>query len=190
MKFEKVSYEQFRKDLIKSGLIDLEQTTEATIKLCYENIKIPTRATKYSAGYDFYLPITISKLARGGSVLFPTGIKVKLDNDCVLFLTPRSSLGIEYGMQLANTMGVIDADYYNNDNNEGHIWCKIQFPLNSIYGKNENYMYFPQLNKEINLEEGTPFLQGIIVKYYTSDNDNVDSERKGGIGSTDKRDMV
>ena len=102
MDFEKVSYEQFKKDL-DEGL------PEEIIQTIYNNIKLPKRATQNSAGYDFFAPYAF-KLPEGQSILIPTGIKCNLEPDLFLGILPRSSFGIKYGITLANTMGVIDAD--------------------------------------------------------------------------------
>ena len=154
-KFEKISLNQFIKD------------TNLTKKE-YNEITIPKRATKNSAGYDFHLledltlkPNEIKKL--------PTGIKAKMNNDEVLMIHIRSSLGFKYNLRLCNGTGIIDSDYYNNENNEGHIFIAIQ---------NEG-------NKTLNLKANDRFAQGIFLKYLTTDNEQeIKENRKGGIGST------
>ena len=159
MKFEKIGYEQFKKD-IDEGL------PEEIIKSMYDNIKLPKRATQNSAGYDFFAPFAF-KLPAGHNILIPTGIKCDIENYLFLAILPRSSFGIKYGITLANTMGVIDADYYNNPKNEGHIFVKLV---------NEG--------KELAVLEGEGFCQGIIQRYYKVDDDNTTEQRQGGIGST------
>lgn len=133
----------------------------------YDEIKVPKRATKYSAGYDFY-SITDIIINPGTTVKIPTGIKVSLNSDCVLLLVPRSSLGFKYKLKFDNTVGVIDSDYINSDN-EGHIWASMT-----------NWS-----NKVLDIKKGDAIFQGIIVKFYTTVDDNVDRIRNGGIGSTD-----
>lgn len=135
----------------------------------YENIIIPKRSTKGSAGYDFISPVDIY-LKPHESIVIKTGIRCKMDEKLVLLIMPRSGLGFKYKLQLANTVGVIDSDYYNSDN-EGHIMIKIV---------NDN-----DENKSVNISKGSAFAQGIFVRYYTTDDDNINAERNGGFGSTD-----
>lgn len=163
-KFEKISYNQFEKDYknLFNNNIDL--------KLMYENIKLPYRATKGSAGYDFYLPFSIS-LNSGNTIIIPTGIRCKMNEDLVLQIFPRSGLGFKYRLQLDNTVGIIDSDYYNALN-EGHIMIKIT--NNSLD------------NKVVELKENTAFCQGLFVKYYITCDDIANGIRTGGIGSTNK----
>ena len=128
---------------------------------------LPSRSTKGSAGYDIYTPFDI--LAEPGEIIkIPTGIKCMIDNCWVLEIVPRSSLGFKYGMRLNNTVGVIDSDYYNNENNEGHIWIKF---------KNDG-------NKMMKLKEGDRICQGLFIPFGITYDDNVDTERTGGFGST------
>lgn len=138
------------------------------VELKQEDIIVPKRATKGSAGYDFYLPYDISIKAKE-SVTVDTGIRCKIEDGYVLSLYPRSSLGFKYGLQLRNTVGVIDSDYYNADN-YGHIKAKL---INTG-------------NEDITLEKGKAFMQGIFTKYYLAEEDEVREERKGGFGSTNK----
>ena len=88
----------------------------------------------------------------------------------MLLLFPRSSLGFKYFTRLANTIGVVDADYYNNEGNEGHIFIKI---------RNEG-------ESTLHISAGEAFAQGVIIPYLTMDNDDSSNIRKGGIGSSDK----
>ena len=162
MKFEKISYEQFAKD-IDEGL------PEEIIKAIWEGIKLPKRATKNSAGYDFFAPYAF-KLPAGQNILIPTGIKCSLDEDKFLAIYPRSSFGIKYGITLANTTGIIDADYYNNPKNEGHIFVKL---VNN--------------GKELPVLEGEAICQGIITPFFKTEDDDSTDERVGGIGSTDNK---
>jgi len=155
--FEKIKYEQFAKD-IKDD------------KELYQEYMLPTRSTKNSAGYDFFAIEEIT-LEPGEIKKIPTGIKVKMLEDEVLFLLDRSSMGFKYNIRLCNQVGVIDADYYNNGGNDGHIWFALQ---------NEG-------DKEYIIKKGTAFGQGIFCKTLFTDNDNDTSNiRVGGIGSTDK----
>ena len=120
-KFEKVSFEQFKKDYIDA----CPQLAKDDIKEIYDAIKLPKRATAGSAGYDFYAPFPIV-LQPGSTTKIPTGIRARIDNGWVLKLYPRSGLGFKFRMQLNNTVGIIDSDYYGSDN-EGHIlWRRLQ----------------------------------------------------------------
>lgn len=161
-KFEKVSFEEFKKSF--DNLDDHE------IETIYNNIKLPKRATKLSAGYDFYLPIAIT-LKPQETIKIPTGIRVKIDDSWVLKLYPRSGLGFKYRLQLNNSVGIIDADYYYSDN-EGHIMAKIT---------NDSYE-----DKVVVLNSGDAFMQGIFVEYGITFDDDVDTIRNGGFGSTSK----
>ena len=159
-KFEKISYDQFEKDC---GKFYGNSTREV-----YDSIQLPKRATKHSAGYDFYLHDDI--VLSSNAILIPTGIKCRIDDGWVLNLLPRSSHGFKYGVHLANTVGVIDGDYYNNADNEGHIFVKL------VHG----YLR----PEELKLSKGTAFCQGIFIPYGITVDDEVDNERIGGIGST------
>ena len=134
----------------------------------YKKIKLPKRATVGSAGYDFSLPIDIT-LAPQETVKIPTGIRVRIDNGWVLKVYPRSGLGFKYRLQLDNTVGIIDSDYYNSDN-EGHIFAKIT-----------NYSYSAKTDE---LKDGDALMQGIFVEYAITTDDNADGIRNGGFGST------
>lgn len=133
---------------------------------CYNDIVLPKRATKYSAGYDFFAPYDFT-LNPGEIVKIPTGIRCKMNEDYVLMIYPRSSLGFKYRLQLNNTVGVIDADYYNAKN-EGHIFIKM-----TNCG-----------DKVLEVKKGEAFAQGIFMEYAITFDDEVDSLRTGGIGST------
>ena len=165
-KFEKVSLEQF----VHSVKDFLPSLNEEEIKVIYEQIKLPKRATKLSAGYDFY---SYSKLVLkpNQTLKVPTGIRCKMDEDYVLFLAPRSSLGFKYRLQLDNTIGVIDSDYYNAKN-EGHIFIKITNDTKE--------------EKEVLINEFEAFAQGILLQYGITVDDDTDEERIGGFGSTNK----
>ena len=161
-KFEFVSFDNFKSSF--EGL-DLKE-----IKEMYDNLKKPARATKGSAGYDFYLPIDIT-LNPGETIKIPTGIRVSMLENYVLKIYPRSGLGFKYRLQLNNTVGIIDSDYYYSDN-EGHIFAKITNDSNE--------------NKVLSLKKGDAFMQGIFVEYGITFDDDVTSIRNGGFGSTSK----
>ena len=116
-KFEKVSFEQFKKDWA-----DTFYVTDGIEKI-YEDIKLPKRATAGSAGYDFYAPMAF-ELKPGETIKIPTGIRAVIDENWVLKIYSRSSLGFKYRLWLDNLTGIIDSDYSNSDN-EGHIFIKV-----------------------------------------------------------------
>ena len=162
-KFEKVSFEQF-----KSGFDD---KNDAEVKALYDDIKLPKRATKGSAGYDFFAPFDIV-LEPGKTIKIPTGIRAQMEDNYVLKLYPRSGLGFKYRLQLNNTVGIIDSDYYYSDN-EGHIFAKITNDSNE--------------NKTVEIKKGTGFMQGIFVEYGITIDDDATETRNGGFGSTTKK---
>lgn len=154
-KFEKISLNQFTKD---TNLTEKE----------YNEITLPHRATGNSAGYDFHLLEDLD-LKPGEIKKIPTAIKVSMNSDEVLMLYIRSSLGFKYNLRLCNQTGIIDSDYYNNSDNEGHIFIAIQ---------NEG-------QKTIKLKSQERFAQGIFIKYLTVDDEaKINNHRQGGIGST------
>lgn len=163
-KFHKVSYEQF-----KEGYIDTFGNAEdAEILKVYEDIKLPKRATKGSAGYDFYTPVALT-IKPGETVKIPTGICVEMEEEWVLKCYPRSGLGFKFRMQLNNTVGIIDSDYFYSDN-EGHIFAKITNDSNE--------------GKTITFSEGMGFMQGIFIEYGITVDDDATAVRNGGFGST------
>ncbi len=159
-KFEKVSEKQF----IDSWEFNSEPTG------IYSNLKLPGRATSGSAGYDFYSPLDF-KLNPGETIKIPTGIRCRMDEGWVLKIYPRSGLGFKYRIQLNNTVGIIDSDYYNSEN-EGHIFIKITNDSNE--------------GKVLELKTGDGFAQGIFLEYGITVDDDAVGVRNGGFGSTDK----
>ena len=154
-KFEKISLKEFIKD---TGLTEKE----------YNEITLPHRATPQSAGYDFHILEDLT-LKPGEIKKVPTAIKASMNSDEVLMIYIRSSLGFKYNMRMCNQTGIIDSDYYNNEDNEGHIFIAIQ---------NEG-------QETVNLKANERFAQGIFMKYLTTDNEEeITSTRTGGIGST------
>lgn len=162
MRFEKVSYEQYASvsDKPKDDIL-LDE---------YVSIPLPKRATKGSAGYDFFAPWTFT-LKPGQTVKIPTGIRVLLDEDKVLQCYPRSGLGFKYRLQLDNVVGIVDSDYYNSDN-EGHIFLKMTNDSRN--------------GKSVTVRRGEAFAQGIITQYFITEDDKVVATRNGGFGSTSK----
>ena len=165
-KFEKVSYNQFLKDFKDT----FNNYNDEEIKAIYENIKLPKRATIGSAGYDVFSPIDFS-LKPNETIKIPTGIRVKMECGWVLLNFPRSGLGFKYRLQLNNTVGIIDSDYYNADN-EGHIFTKITNASNE--------------NKTVEVKAGQGFSQGIFMRFGITEDDEVSENRTGGFGSTTK----
>lgn len=165
-KFEKVSYEQFKNDMLKH-FGSIFEDNETIIEQIYDNIKLPKRATADSAGYDFYAPVAIKPTPTAGIVI-PTGIRCKMEPGWVLKIYPRSGQGFKYGVHLYNSVGVIDGDYYFA-NNEGHIMVKI--------ASKDTCDIIPQ---------GTGFCQGILTPYGITVDDETTEIRTGGFGSTSK----
>ena len=174
MHFEKVTREQWVKDVINS--YQLEYLTEGhfeKINKLYDGIKLPKRATKYSAGYDFYVNGDVV-IPWGDSYIIPTGIRwvcdKEEDKNKVLQIYPRSGIGFRTGVRLMNTVGIIDADYWEG-NNEGHIMVKLYNPMNASF----------------EVKDGDAIVQGVITEYYTCDDEEeIVEKRTGGMGSTDK----
>ncbi len=163
--FEKVSFNQFDKDF-KDTYGD-----QYDVNAVYESIKLPKRATSGSAGYDFYAPVDI-ELKAGETAKIPTGIRVKILDNWVLKVYPRSGLGFKFRLQLNNTVGIIDSDYYGSSN-EGHIFIKITNDTNE--------------GKTVSVKAGEGFAQGIFVEYGITFDDEASEKRDGGFGSTTKK---
>ena len=162
MRFEKVSYEQY---------VAASNRPKDDILLDeYISIRLPRRATKGSAGYDFFAPWAFT-LKPGETVKIPTGIRVILDDDKVLQCYPRSGLGFKYRLQLDNVVGIVDSDYSNSDN-EGHIFLKMTNDSKD--------------DKTVTVYRGEAFAQGIISQYFVTEDDDATEIRNGGFGSTNK----
>lgn len=165
-RFEKVSKDNF---LAAIGE-DYGQYSGAEAEDLYEELKLPRRATKGSAGYDFFAPFDFT-LAPGETLKIPTGIRSEMLEDWVLMLYPRSGLGFKFRMQLNNTVGIIDSDYFYSDN-EGHIFAKITNDSNE--------------GKTVSVKKGDGFIQGIFMQYGVVEDDDATAIRNGGFGSTTK----
>ena len=153
--FEKISFEQFKKDVNDD-------------KKLYEEYKLPKRATKNSAGYDFYSLFDFT-LKPGEIKKIPLGVKFNMNSDEMLMLVVRSSQGFKYNVRLVNQVGIFESDYYNNPSNEGHAWVKLQ-----NHGE-VDYI----------VKKGDAICQGIFTKFLTVDNEEeIKNERNGGLGST------
>lgn len=163
-KFDKVSYEQFKKDISAIRII-----TEEQLRDMYDNvIKLPTRSTSGSAGYDYVCPFEVS-LEPNATVLIPTGIRCSMKKGYVHEIYPRSGLGFKYQLGVANTVGIIDSDYFFSDN-EGHIMIKL----------------VNRGDKTVKINAGDKFVQGIFKEYGITVDDDVKTIRNGGMGSTGK----
>ena len=157
--FMKVSRAQFEKDW------------EFDVPAPYDELRLPHRGTSGSAGYDFYSTIDFT-LAPGEFIKLPTGIRARIDEGWVLTLYPRSGQGFKYRLQMYNTVGVIDSDYFGADN-EGHIHIKI-------VNANEE-------GKTLTVHRGEAFAQGIFLPFGVTVDDEATEKRVGGFGSTDRR---
>ena len=157
--FEKISYEQFKKDI-------------SSDKKLYDEYNLPKRSTKESAGYDFESLIDFT-LSPGEIKKIPLGVKASMNSGEVLLLIIRSSQGFKYNVRMCNQVGVIDKDYYNNSENEGHMWIKL-----------ENHG-----DKDYIVSKGDKIVQGLFIPFLTVDNEEkIENIRTNGIGSTDRRD--
>lgn len=168
--FEKVSPTQFVGDFVgefkkPDNMDDIDWL--AVVDSWYDSIQLPTRGTSQSAGYDIASTLPLIELKPGESVKIPTGLRCRIDDGWVMLIMPRSSVGFKYNVTLANTVGVIDADYYNAEN-QGHIWIKL---------KNLG-------DKVFSLNEGDRFAQAVFVPFGITTDDNINKERTGGMGST------
>lgn len=163
--FEKVSFEQFKKDFRKKFG---EFYSANDILQIYQNIKLPQRATKGSAGHDISIPFSVA-VAATDTLMIPTGIRCKMDENYVMLVFPRSSLGIKKGMQLMNQTAVIDSDYYYADN-EGHLFICLRNTSSEV----------------VHFKSGDNIVQAVFLPFGVADNEEVTVERTGGIGSTTK----
>ena len=185
--FEKVPFEQFYKDALNAneyykalskqdelvGRGGIGDDIKSIIKKLYDDIAIPQRATSGSAGYDIRSPFEFILNENVSSVIIPTGLRCKMESDYFLGIMPRSGSGFKFGIRLANTIGIIDSDYYFADNS-GHIMVKLTYE--SVIGK----------DKEFKVNIGDGIAQGIFIPYGVTINDS-NTEKKtrtGGFGST------
>ena len=155
-RFEKISFSQFSNDI-------------GDDKNLYDEYNLPRRGTSKSAGYDFFA-ISDLVIHPGEVMKVPTGVKVIMNDDEFLGIYVRSSMGFKYNVRLTNQVGIIDADYYNNPDNEGHMWVKLQ-----NHG-----------DKDFVVNKGCAFAQGIFSKYLVTDDDDASGIRLSGIGRTNK----
>ena len=156
-KFEKISFEEFIKDVENN-------------KELYNSYNLPIRKTKKSAGYDFE-SLYDFVLKPGEIIKLPLGIKACMNEDEVLMIFVRSSQGFKYNIRLCNQVGIIDSDYYNNSDNEGHLFVRLQ---------NEG-------DKDYIVKKGDAICQGMFTKFLIVDDEmNMGNIRKGGLGSTNR----
>ena len=165
-RFHKVSEERFAADWKDT----FPEASGEEIFGVYSRIRLPRRATSGSAGYDFFSPADFT-VKPGETIKIPTGIRVEMEQDWVLKCYPRSGLGFKYRLQLNNTVGIIDSDYFYSDN-EGHIFAKLTNDTKE--------------NRTLSIPAGTGFMQGIFVEYGITVDDDVTDVRNGGFGSTTK----
>ena len=139
----------------------------------FENINLPVRKTMYSAGYDIECAedVTIEPFNGGNPTLVKTGIKAYMEDDEYLMLCNRSSNPKKKGLVLANSVGIIDKDYYGNPDNDGAIM----------------FAFYNIKNEPVTIKKGEAIGQAIFMKYLITDNDNASGIRTGGFGSTDKK---
>lgn len=166
--FEKVSLEEFTKGVKKCN----GDLSDGEIEKLYENLKYPSRSTVNAGCYDFFVPYDFV-VKPGETKLVATGFKVHMNTDETFNIVVRSGTGVKYNVRLSNQIGIIDADYYGNDGNEGHIfisytnhgskdWCNL-------------------------ISENSKIVQGFFMQYHTTrDDKNLNIVRKGGFGSTSK----
>lgn len=165
-KFHKVSEVQFMEDWADT----FPEYKKEDISRIYQEVRLPKRATAGSAGYDFYAPVDIV-LKPGETVKIPTGIRVEMEENWVLQCYPRSGLGFKYRLQMNNTVGIIDSDYFHSDN-EGHIFAKITNDTKE--------------GRTLKVSKGEGFIQGIFTEYGITVDDDATEVRNGGFGSTTK----
>ena len=154
--FEKISFEQFKKDICDD-------------KKLYNEYNLPKRSTSCSAGYDFFA-IQEFTIKPNEIIKIPTGYKACFKDNEMLMLLIRSSMGFKYNVRMCNQVGIIESDYYNNETNEGHMWIALQ----------------NQGNEDFTVKKDDAYAQGIFTTFLITDDDNACGKRTGGIGSTNK----
>lgn len=166
MEFDKVSFEQWAKD------ISVKEVDVHTLQRWYHDIKLPKQGTKYAMGCDFFMPYPATLLPHN-KIKIATGIRwvctYEHERNYGLIIAPRSGLGTKYGMRLLNTIGIVDCDYSESDN-EGEIFLMFENPS----------------DEPIELKQGMAIAQGIVVPYQIPIGAETDAQRNGGLGSTDK----
>ena len=158
--FEQISQKQWDNDF--NNILEMHQVD-------YKKHQLPKRGSKTSAGYDFFSPIN-EIIPAHGTAKIPTGVKVFMQQDEVLMIYPRSSIGFKKKLMLVNTTGIIDSDYYENPDNDGNI----------------GFAFYNMSDVDVLIKAGERVLQGIFTKYLITEDDNADEVRTGGTGSTGK----
>jgi dUTP pyrophosphatase len=163
--FEKISFHQWSLDTMDFDVFSGDES------FGLDDVKLPQRSTKYSAGYDIFSPIEFT-LRAGEDIKIPLGWKVYMLHDELFQIFPRSGLGFKFYTRLANTVGIVDSDYYNNEKNEGHCWIKLR-------NESDELLY---------LGKDEAIAQGIFLHYLLADGDSFEfgNKRRGGFGSTDR----
>lgn len=183
IKFEKVSYKQFKEDSAKLGYKPLTEEE-------FNSLELPKRSSSGSAGYDFISPYSFTLSEKRDLVTIPLGFKAIMPKNVVLIIVPRSGSGFKTGCRLANSVGVIDSDY-SQSSNEGHIMLKLYKPHHNTQllslaclsdikqngGLQESF-------KDFNVKSGDRVCQGIFINYLLTDHDKVTKKRDGGFGSS------
>ena len=165
--FYKVSFEQFEKDY--KEINPTSTLTHAEMKDMYDKIKLPSRATTGSAGYDFFLPHAIT-LKAGEQIVVPTGIRFECKQDYALYMFSKSGLGNRSRLQLNTCVSIIDSDYFYSDN-EGHIIACL------IHDSRDP-------KAVLTLPAGKGYFQGVFIKFGITRSDKTLGRRNGGLGST------
>lgn len=137
------------------------------VKGCPFEVKLPKRSTEKSAGYDFFSPYPFA-IGIGQTVVVKTWVKARMPADVCLLLMERSSWGIKKGISIPNSVGLIDADYYGNADNDGNIM----------------FAFTNHGDKPLEVKAGERIGQGVFLRYLTVDDDDASGERSGGFGST------
>ena len=190
--FSKVPFTSFKKDF--ENLYG--EQDPAFLSEMYDKIELPKRSTKYSAGYDISVPFSFS-IKKGRSIVIPTGIKCKMDDKTVMLLFPRSGMGFKNRLGLANTIGVVDADYYNADN-YGHIMVKLVYNgdkyteslfLNSSTTSKTTSKKNKKFKRILTIDANQAFVQAVFTPYFYDRKESIEDIdiRKGGFGSTDSK---
>lgn len=171
-RFEKISYEVFREDYLANVN---QYADDEEIREIYDGIRLPERSSTGSAGYDIYAPYNLN-VNFGAAAVIPTGLRCRIDKAWDLEIVPRSGHGFKYGIRLANTIGVIDSDYYTSDRG-GHIMIKL---VNDDPAVN-------MTRKAFEVEGGKGFAQGLFRPYGLTVDDAAYGRRRGGFGSSDQK---
>lgn len=190
--FSKVPFTSFKKDF--ENLYG--EQDPAFLSVVYDKIELPKRSTKYSAGYDISVPFSFS-IKKGRSIVIPTGIRCKMDDKIVMLLFPRSGMGFKNRLGLANTIGVVDADYYNADN-YGHIMVKLVYNgdkyteslfLNSSTTSETTSKKNKKFKRILTIDANQAFAQAVFTPYFYDRKESIEDIdiRKGGFGSTDSK---